>query len=1014
VRRIAKASTAGLTQRQASRLALLALSAVAFLAIPTAQASAELIVNLNGAGAGTVTSSPPGINCSNVGSGAPGPSCSASFGETGVELTASPGSGFVFSQWSGDDPIPGAFGPTCNEGSENPCATFDPAAFFGEGSTHITASFQCTPPIAAPQAITGEASAGADSSLRTLAGEVDPEGCGLKEGYFEYGPTTAYSQSTQTEPDMAAIGKGSAPVSVSAETEPLDPNTIYHYRLVAVGPGGTAKGEDRTFATGPLPLGACPNEARRLEQGIKALLLPPCMALEMVSPPHKDGYTAKSPNVSADGSRVSFVSGGALGEDPPGLPSVAATYVASRGASAWTSQMTVPHVDPRLHAQWDLTSEQHPSFTPDFSRWFGIGATAEQLQHGIARAYEAGLGGFFRPLSDPLIPFSFNFVHPHEVVRSTFFQGASTDHSHLYFQPGFGSFVATYFPGDPDLAGLERGANVYLARSGAGGQPTLELLQRDRTGKVWGGNCGARLGGIGPVDSSGSPAPNGIRNQGAVSPDGSRTYFSTRATQPQSGSCDEAANKLRILERLETPTGPQIAPLFASECSRPSLPNTPGPCSSADGDDLYQGASVDQSKVYFTTNRQLAGSDIDGSSAECSVLEAIPGCDLYLYDRSRPAGERLVQVSAGEDVPGKHEGGKEADVFNAITAISADGSHVYFVATGVLTEDANPEGKVAQEGEPNLYMWNAQSEETTFIGTLAPLLSLQDTGDAIVFSDEGNGLWGGQGTWHNNAYPVPVLSPSEQGGERGEEGGDGHVLLFESKAELGENDADGRHLDVYRYDANAETLACLSCAPASSASEPDEAPFDVDPRGDRTPLGTDFAESHRWVSEDGEGVGFMTPERLLPGDVDSAPDFYLWRQGSLARLPGKPFLVGTPGPYLSHDGSTVAFATATPLLPQDGDVSADIYVARAGGGYPNPPAPRICQPDNPSNDCQQAETPPQAPKTASEATGPGNPKPHPCAKGKVRRSGRCVAKHKRHAHKRHRTRQANTHRRAGK
>jgi len=472
-------------------------------------------------------------------------------------------------------------------------------------------------------------------------------------------------------------------------------------------------------------------------------------------------------------------------------------------------------------------------------------------------------------------------------------------------------------------------------------------------------------------------------------------------------------NKLRILERLEGSTGPQVFPLFSSECSRPA----PEECSSADGDDLYQGGSLDGSKVYFTTNRQLTNSDLDGSSAECDTEVAVPGCDLYLYDRTRPAGERLVQVSAGEDLLGGHELGKEADVFNGITAISADGSHVYFVAEGVLTDNSNPQGDTPQAGQPNLYLWDAGSEEIAFLGTLDPA----DGTTASDFSGLSlSGLWGGQGTWRNDAYPVPILSSTEQGGERGEEGGDGHLLLFESKAELTPNDGDDNHLDVYRYDADGKTLECLSCASGSSASEPDEAAFDVDPRGEVFPLGTDFAEHRRWVSEDGEEVGFMTPEGLLPGDVNGEKDGYLWRQRTLFRLPGRPFggkkRAGATqaGPFLSHDGSTVAFATATPLLPQDGDKTGDVYVAREGGGFPRPPKPTLCEPGDPSNTCQQSQGSPAAPLTASEVAGSGNPKrpPH-CRRGKIRRHGHCVVRHRRHAKRNHHTRHANPDRRAG-
>jgi hypothetical protein len=985
-----------------------------FLAILVSAASAEIAINLAGPGTGTVTSNPDGINCSNVSGGAPGPACSAEFENFAVEqLSAVPGSGFFLSAWSADDPFGSLpfLSPSCNTGSANPCKVANQTG----ATVHVTATFDCS----SFAVTTGDSSAGSDFSLRTLEGTVDADGCGVSESYFEYGPTTEYGFTTPTVPSASELSGDSGSAAVAAKTEPLEPETTYHYRLVVSNAGGTVRGEDHTFATGPAPSDGCPNAARRAEQGIRTILLPDCMALEMVSPPQKVGQAARFPNVSADGSRVSFVSLAALGENPPGLSQGGATYVASRGESGWASKMTLPDVSPHFTAQWEFNSEIRPSFTPDFSRWLGLASTVKQQQSGVGQAYEAGLEGFFRPLSEPFGPLSGEVV---DVLNKSKFQGASADHSHLYFTPGG---RATYFPDDPDPrlhstdSGAER-ANVYLARSGLSGQPAaLELLQRDRAGKVWGGNCGARLGGIGSVLNFDLPAPNGERNQGAISVDGSRTYFSARAAQPESGNC-EASNKLRILERLESPSGPVIGPLFSSECSRPPTE----PCSSANGDDLYQGASLDQSKVYFTTNRQLASTDIDGSGAECSVLFAVSGCDLYLYDRTRPAGERLVQVSGGEELgAGVHEAGNEADVYNGITAISADGSHVYFVATSVLTDNSNPEGDSAQPGEPNLYMWDEKAWEEegeegglAFVGTLARLLSLSDPGDAIALSDAGDGLWGGQGTWRNNAYPVPVTGNDNEGNEVG---GDGHILAFESRAELTPNDRDGRHLDVYRYDGEAETLRCLSCAPGSSVSEPDEAPVDVESHGEPFPSGTDFAESHRWASEDGEEVSFISPENLLPGDVDGAEDFYLWRQGALARLPGKPYLgfgtiVSFAGPHLSHDGSTVAFTTATPLLPQDGDKSADVYVARENGGFPNPPVPNPCEPGNPSKECQHSEPPPAVLKAASEELGPGNSKRPPCPKGRVRRKGRCVAKHarKHHAGHRHRTRHADANRRA--
>jgi DNA-binding beta-propeller fold protein YncE len=834
------------------------------------------------------------------------------------------------------------------------------------------------PPPIPPTITTGAASPGANFSLMALAGTVNPEGFRVLGCRFEYGKTIAYGASTPCVPNE--LGEGTADVAVGAETEPLEPQTTYHYRLAAENGGPLGLGEDRTFTTGPVPLDDCPNAERRAEQGIVALVLPDCMALEMVSPPQKGGQPARFPEVSADGSRVKFYVQAALGEDPPGLIGLfGSTYVASRGGSGWETESTVPAQG--MFKLWE--SENNPSFTPDLSRWLGIGATWAQSQQGISQAFEGGLGGLFTSLSQPLVPLTLGnpaFL----VVTGSKLQGASADHSHLYFTPGGGG-PPSYLPGDPGLTGPgAESADVYLARVGAGGQPAFELLNRDRTGKVWGGNCGARLGGIG--------TDNGERNQGAVSPDGSRTYLSARAAQPASGACSEA-NKLRILERLESESGPQIGPLLTSECNRAPAE----PCSSADGNDLYQGASADGSKVYFTTNRQLADTDRDGSSAECNSVTAVAGCDLYLYDRSRPAGERLVQVSAGEELgPGIHEKGKEAKVYNGITGISGDGSHVYFVAQGMLTDQPNPVGAIAQPNQPNLYLWDAETEATAFLGTLS------QTADRIT-------LWGEQGTWRNDAYPVPA---THKDGEGAEVGGDGHVLLFESNAELTSADADGAHLDLYRYDSDAEppSLECISCRPGG----PDSAPVDVGFHVQSNPGGTDFAEEGRWVSENGETAGFLTPEALVPGDINGVDDLYLWRGGELVRLPGRPLKVsGKAGPYLSHDGSVIAYPTPTALLPQDGDTAADIYVARVDGGYPNPPPPPGCEP---GNGCQQSQAPPASPRASSEAPSAGNPKPRSCPEGKVRRNGRCVARHtrKKHAKKRHRNRHANADRRAAR
>jgi hypothetical protein len=145
------------------------------------------------------------------------------------------------------------------------------------------------------------------------------------------------------------------------------------------------------------------------------------------------------------------------------------------------------------------------------------------------------------------------------------------------------------------------GANSYLVDSS--GEPTIELLARDKDDKVFGGRCGSYLGG----DDS-------TFNQGAISPDGQRIFFTTRPAQPwdseavEGPSCD-SNNPLRILERTETSEGPVI-----------SEPIPGGP--SAPGDDLFEAASADGTKIYFTTDTSsgVVGGD-EGAQGGVSTVD---------------------------------------------------------------------------------------------------------------------------------------------------------------------------------------------------------------------------------------------------------------------------------------------------------------------------------------------------------------------------------------------------------
>jgi hypothetical protein len=720
----------------------------------------------------------------------------------------------------------------------------------------------------------------------------------------------------------------------------------------------------------------CPNEAIREAQTSAALpsgsvYLPDCMALEMVSPAKKLLQGAQSPTFALDGERILFGSQAGLAETP-GLQAVAGDlYVASRTPAGWGSAPTSPPAAAEIFTGTENQGGPY-AFAPDFSRWDLLGATKAQAAVGSGQLFQGGLDGSLVPLSPTLVPSddSGNLRIISNIAGSVS-AASSADLSASVFRADL--FSTSYLPGDPADVTDPRDQNNYVASLDANGEPSLALLARDKAGVVYGGRCGAHLGG-------GAQPVAGPINQGAISTDGSRIYLSTRPAQPFDPShpkdsllsppCN-TANPLRVLKRTETPTGPGITPLL----SPGTLAEWQEP-----GDDLFQGASEDGTKVYLTSPRKLTASDLDTSAEPCGPdIGASKGCDLYLYDSTMPPAKRLTQVSAGGS--GDPSPGKGADVLSSITAISTDGSHAYFVAQGVLTTEPNPAGATAVAGQPNLYLYERDaahpSGHTAFIGTLA-------AGDKTSQGDPR--LWGMEQSGVGGAYAVPMVGAGE------EEGADGHILAFASKAPLTADDSDGGKSDVFRYDADAGTLARVSKAAPGGAELPAS---DVAVNPSLSAPNTNPAQEGRWVSEDGETIAFASAEPLAPGDEDGEPNPYLWKEGQVALLPGAEEHLGEAPPTVSRDGEEAAYSTRQRLLPQDGDTASDVYVARAGGGFPNPVAPTPCDPLV-AGACRAAASQPgseQATATDSIVTAGNQLSPKPCRKGHARKHGRCVKKH---------------------
>ena len=829
----------------------------------------------------------------------------------------------------------------------------------GSGSASQTVSFQTSP--SAPDVAITDFVAMSGSKVR-LAGTVNPNG--QATGYhFDYVDQAAFEASgfasAESVPSGSpSAGSGSSSTAVSVEVSGLSFSTTYHYRLVAS--NGVGDSSAVGIFTTPANPADCPNAQLRSEQTSEALpggtaYLPRCMALEMVTPASKFNQYTREGQFSNNGNRVIFRSLAAF--DSPLLGSILDEYIASRGPDEWRSTATAA---PLPYTTGNVATGAPCAISPDFSSWNTWTSTQVQAKLAITTVFNHTIDGSFTPLSPTLIPT--NSGASVFSVNNSACLGGSADNSHFLVSLN----EAAYLPGD--LA-----SSVYDTFLNESGEPTIALLQRDKNGVVVGGGCGARI--------------QGESHRGVMSSDGSITYFTSRAGQ-QSAGCDSSngidSAKSRILRRILTPSGPEIVQASASECTRISPA-----CDLTDGPDTFQGATQEGDRVFFTSNRQLANSDLDVGAGCTGEMTGFPGCDLYMADAGAPVGARLTQISRGEaDAPTP---GRGAEVLGHPT-ISGDGSHAYFVARGVLTTAPNQYGRTPQAGHANLYAYSRDGPhpagDTSFIGTL-------ESSDSTLWH-EPNG--------NRSALAVPLLGSDV---EDMNVGGDGHILVFLSSSPLTPDDLDGGHTDLFRYDSDTGSLERVSKADPGGS---DNGAFDVSPSGivgsaregtfERATLGeAGAATGHllgrgRKVSEDGRTIAFVTAEALSPLDTNGVENPYIYSDGELAPLP-----IGKV-PNVDLSGRSVLFQTGQRLLAQDGDTAQDIYVARALGGYPVPHPSIPCQGER----CQEPFQP-QAGESgaATEAAGgAGNvvekPSKRPCGKGKARRRGKCVKKQRQKRH----------------
>ncbi|MFA4928438.1 MAG: hypothetical protein WC558_07970 [Patulibacter sp.] len=523
----------------------------AFTVSVSAASAGVLSVSLDGSGAGAVTSSPAGIDCSNV-PGSTQTTCSHDYGFlfSAGTLTATPAEGSAFLAWSG------TAGGTCT-GATNPCVTglllFDMAA---------TATFAPKPD--APATTTGTVSDVSFPSA-TVNGAVNPgsNDFPVSDCYFEFGLTTDYGERSACRP--GSIGTGTSPVAVSASIGVLDPGKTYHYRLVATNGGGTARGDDQTFTSGEAPADDCPNAEVRAKQGALAQRLPNCGAYELVTPAFTGGQGASLSVGTADGERAMLYSVGGFA-DTENLPALGVHYATQRTASGWKTTAIAPpaSVFPYIGQYSAL------DWTRDGSRslWF-VNLKADE-----------GTRRFTPVVRDP--DGSFHVAGPTQNDQTI--PGASSEDLLTVVQRTATRLTVTDGTTDDRSSGLR---SLYASTRGENGQLTTRQVAY-RAGATMFPDCSAELGGvIGDLS---------LYGRNAVSQDGQRVFF----TAAGAGQCEVPAVR-RVWAKVGSS---DPIDLSASQCEL-----TCGAEETAN----FRGASRDGSRVYFATEQQLVPEDQDTS-----------------------------------------------------------------------------------------------------------------------------------------------------------------------------------------------------------------------------------------------------------------------------------------------------------------------------------------------------------------------------------------------------------------
>jgi DNA-binding beta-propeller fold protein YncE len=814
-----------------------------------------------------------------------------------------------------------------------------------------------------------------------LEAQVNPSGIKLESCVFEYGAGVGvYSKHVDCAPPAAQIGSGTAPVSIAQHIEGLEPNVTYDWRVVASSEAGTTTSADHTFVY--LEAG-----------GGGAAGLPDHRAYEMVTPPHKNAALigdlpeAPPPDISEQGGHLTAV----VAQCFAGAPSC----VPLRGVSL----VGVPYTFSRTPSGWITTPLTPPAsrFETDTSFGYGYNGAEEPVALFSAPTPPDGEDDFYAREPNGSSEPSFVDIGPLSPPA-----GGPTPYTDLY------DLGSTGVRATADISRLIFGANpvwpITLGNPLAAPEEgsLLEYTHTGSTEPLLVGVSGAGAANTELIDACETRIAAASAHAG-ISADGRIVYFRTLNTPCTGTGPTNEAIGVPVHELFARVDGGEADAhtLAVSEPEQLSAAEPDDECTKAEcAQDVaktetqnwraanFKGSSTDGSKAFFESEQRLTNSASEDSN------------NLYVYDMDAEEGHRLIDASAGEGgIPAA--GGPRVQ---GVVGFASDGSHVYFIAKGVLrsapSADASgrgPHGEpvsagaVAQSGEDNLYVFDTETREIAFISTLPQ-------------SDREE--------WSTGAGLPANVTP------------DGRVLVFMSTGAL---TADTTRTDgadqVFRYDTLTGQLSRISIGERGFNDDGNAGVGNaqiVPGFSGYAHLGA--GRSGPTMSNDGSRVFFMSPLALAAGalnDVSLGEDVYTgspgyaenvyeWEQPGVGSCSAEeavgcvfllsdgrdtsiaaaelcfPSISGVCLLGADSEGKNVFFTTSDQLVRKDTDTQLDFYDARIcepERGDPcitePPPSPEPCDQEA-CHDIAAAAPSLLSPGTAS-FNGEGNLTPIPPA-----------------------------------